>query len=146
MSKSRDYRPSLKLTASLAMLVAISIILGKYLALSIGEVLRFSFENLPIIFAGIAFGPLPAALVAVTADLIGCLLVGYAVNPLVTIGAAIIGLCSGIVPALLKKIAGIKKDIITVGHGNRLEIWAADRYQDYMQNVDYDAALKRLGL
>ena len=49
-------------------------------------------------------------------------------------------------PALLKKIAGIKKDIITVGHGNRLEIWAADRYQDYMQNVDYDAALKRLGL
>lgn len=49
-------------------------------------------------------------------------------------------------PAMLKKIAGIKKDIVTVGHGNRLEIWAADRYQAYMEGVDYDAALKRLGL
>lgn len=49
-------------------------------------------------------------------------------------------------PAMLKRIAGIKKDIVTVGHGNRLEIWAADRYEAYMEGVDYDAALKRLGL
>lgn len=93
---------------ALAMLVAISIILGKYLALSIGEVLRFSFENLPIIFAGIAFGPISAMLVAVAADLLGCLLVGYAINPLVTVGAAVIGLSSGSVALLLKRFTGAK--------------------------------------
>ena len=115
MSKSRNYSPSLKLTAALAMLVAISIVLGKYLALSVGDVLRFSFENLPIIFAGIAFGPLGGVLVAVTADLVGCLLVAYAVNPLVTLGAAVIGLCAGFTPALLKKYTSVSdKGVVIV--------------------------------
>ena len=49
-------------------------------------------------------------------------------------------------PPILKKIAGIKKDIVTVGHGKRLEIWAAERYYAYMENIDYDAALKSLGI
>ncbi len=80
-----------------AMLAAVSIVLGKYLAFNIGELLRFSFENLPIIFAGAVFGPLVGAAVGIVADLIGCLLVGYAINPLVTLGAAIIGAVSGVV-------------------------------------------------
>lgn len=103
MPKNQKQNISLKMTAALAMLVAISIILGKYLAISVGDVLRFSLENLPIIFAGLAFGPLQALLVAVTADLVGCVLVGYAINPLVTVGAAAIGVVSGFLPGLLKK-------------------------------------------
>ena len=86
----------LKVTVALSMLSAISIILGKYLAFGVGEVLRFSFENLPIIFTGIAFGPIAGMLVGVCADLIGCVLVGYTINPLVTVGAALIGLVSGL--------------------------------------------------
>ncbi len=93
----------LRITAALAMLAAISIVLGKYLAIPGGEVLRFSFENLPIIFAGVAFGPLGGAMVGATADLIGCLLVGYTVNPLVTLGAVSIGVVSGAVFLLLKR-------------------------------------------
>ena len=50
MPKNQKQNISLKMTAALAMLVAISIILGKYLAISVGEVLRFSLENLPIIY------------------------------------------------------------------------------------------------
>ena len=117
MPGSQKQNISLKMTAALAMLVAISIILGKYLALSVGEVLRFSLENLPIIFAGIAFGPLAGVLVAVAADLIGCVLVGFAVNPLVTVGAAVIGAVSGFAPILLKRyteISGTPLVIITV--------------------------------
>ena len=101
--KANEKSYQLRKSAALAMLVAISIILGKYLALSIGEVLRFSLENLPIIFAGIVFGPLSAILVAVTADLVGCLLVGYAINPIVTLGAATIAAVAGIVPRVIKK-------------------------------------------
>ncbi len=85
-----------------AMLSALSIILGKYLALPIGDILRFSFENLPIIFAGIVLGPLGGALVGTVADLLGCVLVGYVINPVVTVGAFSIGLISGAVYRLLK--------------------------------------------
>ena len=79
--------------------------------------LRFSLENLSVIFSGIVFGPLAGVLVAVTADLVGCVMVGYTVNPLVTLGAAVIGLMSGFAPILLKKytaISGAGIVIITV--------------------------------
>lgn len=99
--KKRKLRLDLKIICQLAMLIAISIVAGKYLAIGIGTVLRFSLENLPIIFAGIAFGPIAGILVGVAADLIGCLLVGYTINPIVTIGAAIIGGASGLFTLML---------------------------------------------
>lgn len=95
-------KSSLILTTSLALLSAISIIAGKYLAIPGGEVLRFSFENLPILFAGIAFGPISGALVGAVADLVGCVLVGYTINPAVTAGAVSIGLIGGACALLLK--------------------------------------------
>lgn len=87
---------SLRVLTYSAILAAMSIVLGKYLAISVGEFLRFSFENLPVIFAGIFFGPIVGAVVAIVADLLGCLLVGYAINPVVTLGAAVIGVSAGL--------------------------------------------------
>lgn len=95
MKKQGQKRP-LAVLVTLSLLVAISIICGKYLAIRGGDVLRFSFENLPILLAGILFGPLAGAAVGVVADLVGCLLVGYPINPIVTLGAALIGLSSGL--------------------------------------------------
>lgn len=89
--------------AALAMLSAISIILGKYLQIPMGNVMRFSFENLPILFAGIAFGPISGLLTGVVADLVGCLMVGYEINPLVTLGAALCGGVGGTVSYLLRR-------------------------------------------
>lgn len=86
-----------------SLLAAMSIVCGKYLAVGVGSVLRFSFENLPILLSGFLFGPVVGAVTGTVADLIGCLLVGYAVNPLVTLGAASIGLIGGTAYVLLKK-------------------------------------------
>lgn len=94
-------RTSLKILAASSLMVAISIVCGKYLAIPGGEVLRFSFENLPIMMAGMLFGPAVGIAVGVVADLVGCILVGYTVNPLVTLGAAAIGFVSGFVWMLL---------------------------------------------
>ena len=96
-------KTSLNVVITLSLLVAISIICGKLLALRVGDILRFSFENMPIIFAGIAFGPLAGAAVGIVADLLGCVLVAYAINPIVTIGAAAIGVVAGFIPKLLRK-------------------------------------------
>ena len=95
---------SLRITIILALMVAISILMGKYLAIRGGDVMRFSLENTPIILSGIAFGPGAGALVGLVADLVGCIMVGYTINPLVTIGAVAIGLISGFVPRILAKI------------------------------------------
>ena len=97
-------KTSLNISITLALLVAISIICGKFLAFRVGDILRFSFENLPIIFAGVAFGPVAGALVGVVADLLGCVMVGYAINPIVTIGAVALGAVAGGIPMILKKI------------------------------------------
>ena len=66
--------------------------------------LRFSFENLPILMAGMLFGPVAGVAVGVVADLIGCLLVGYAINPILTVGAAFIGLAGGLIYRLCARL------------------------------------------
>lgn len=104
MSKMSHSPRPLRVTVACSLLVALSIVCGKFLQFPVGEALRFSFENLPILLSGIAFGPLAGALVGIVADLIGCLLVGYAINPLVTLGAAAIGLIGGGVYRLAGKL------------------------------------------
>ncbi len=104
MSKgSRSTRP-LRVTVACSLLVAASIVCGKFLQFPVGEALRFSLENLPILLAGAAFGPLAGALVGTVADLVGCLAVGYAINPLVTLGAAAVGFVGGGVYRLACKL------------------------------------------
>ena len=105
---------NLQLLAVAAFLAALSIVCGKYLAFSIGNVLRFSFENLPILLAGMMFGPITGMLVGIVADLLGCVMVGYAINPLVTLGAACIGLLSGLLFHATKKLSLVWQTCITV--------------------------------
>ena len=51
-----------------------------------------------------------------------------------------------VLPSMLKKMAGIQKDIVTIGRGKRLEIWAAEKYYEYLEGIDYDSELKKLGI
>ena len=105
----------LRLAVFSSFLAAMSIVFGKYLAINLGEVIRLSFENTPIIFAGLAFGPIAGIAVGVVADLVGCLLVGYAINPLVTVGAASIGLVSGVFRYFLRINGGVSRYLTIIG-------------------------------
>ena len=80
-----------------AILAAMSIILGKFLQIPnpFQEFIRISFENLPVILGGIALGPIAGLCIGAIADLIGCMMYGYTINPIITLGAATIGLVSG---------------------------------------------------
>lgn len=51
-----------------------------------------------------------------------------------------------VLPNALKRMAGITKDVVTLGRGKRLEIWSAEKYYAYIEGVDYDAQLKKLGI
>lgn len=105
---------SLQTLVVCALLTALSLVCGKFLAISVGNVLRFSLENLPILLAGMLFGPVAGMLVGVVADLLGCLAVGYAINPLVTVGAAIIGLLGGLLYRWLSALPMLWRVVLTV--------------------------------
>lgn len=90
---------NVRVLVAAALLAAMSLILGKFLQIPnpFQNIIRISFENLPIIFAAISFGPAIGAVVGVAADLVGCLLYGYSINPLITLGAATVGIVAGVV-------------------------------------------------
>lgn len=87
---------NLRVLCAAAMLIALSVVLGKYLAVST-PIFRFSLENLPILMAGLFFGPVIGGVVGITADLIGCAIMSYAINPFITLGAALIGILPGLI-------------------------------------------------
>lgn len=95
---------NLKVLVTAALFSTISFVCGKFLAFNIGDTVRFSFENLPIILCGMAFGPAVGALTGLAADIIGCILRGYAINPVLTFAAAFIGFSSGAIFNSSKKI------------------------------------------
>lgn len=105
---------NLKVMITATLFAAISIVCGKFLAFNVGDVLRFSFENLPIILSGIVFGPLVGTVTGLLADVIGCLLRGYALNPILTLAAVFIGFAAGLVFNMLKKCNITLKTLIAV--------------------------------
>lgn len=90
-------RRSLRVLTLSAMLAAMSVVLAYLAKLIFGTgPLRVTFENLPIIFSGMAFGPVVGAAVAVVADLSSCLMAGQTPFPLITVAAASVGIVSGV--------------------------------------------------
>ena len=88
----------------LSALAAIGVLLGRFVKLDIGVFMRFSLETMTIVFSGIVFGPILGATVGIVQDLIGCVVNGYSVILIITLGCASIGAISGIMFRLLKKL------------------------------------------
>lgn len=78
-----------------ALFIAMSMVLGKVLSFTMGP-FRISFENLTILMSGILFGPIIGLLIGAVSDIIGCIIVGYTINPIITAGAASIGFIAGL--------------------------------------------------
>lgn len=87
---------------SLALLSAISIILTRFFSFYVlDNTVRLGFGHIPILLAGILFGPFPGALAGIVSDLLGVLISpSYGFFPGFTIAAAL----TGLIPGLLVKI------------------------------------------
>lgn len=87
-----------------AFLTALSFLLGLLAKTLQGAgPLRFTIEGLPVVLAGITLGPLYGATVGIAADLLSCLLAGQTPLPLITVGAATVGLIPGLLGLLLRR-------------------------------------------
>ena len=102
-----------------AMLAAISVVIGIFCKnfLNFGNGLfRITFENFPIILAGIAYGPVAGACVGAVSDIVSYILStqSFAISPIVTLGAAMVGAVSGIVSHYVVRREGIMRILLSV--------------------------------
>ena len=100
MSKNKIKKYSVAKVTTLAMLTAISVVVGILCKnfFTVAVYYRFTIENIGVIFAGIFFGPAAGVLVGVAVDMISCLLsTNPAINPIIMLGAATVGALSGVV-------------------------------------------------
>ncbi len=70
---------SLRKLVVMAALIAIQIILSRYLSIQASETLRISFETVPLALAGMWLGPIGGAVVALVSDILGTIIHGYGV-------------------------------------------------------------------
>lgn len=91
----KDSRNSVRTLTLMALLIAMSVVFSRVLSISTGFV-RFNLGSLPVLLAAIFFGPAAGFVVGALADMIGGVLSGYAINPLITLGAGAIGLVAGL--------------------------------------------------
>ncbi len=79
-----------------ALLTALGVILARLLTIIPSEISRFSLEAVPILLAGLLFGPVPGAAVGFAADFIGCLFSPFGYNPIFCLPPILYGLWAGL--------------------------------------------------
>ena len=117
MSKKIKAFGSVKRLCAAAMLVAISVVIGIFCKnlLNFGNGLfRITFEGMPIILSGIMFGPVVGGIVGFCSDVLSYFLStqSFAISPIVTAAAALMGVISGVVAKYIVKESGNKQIII----------------------------------
>ena len=101
-----------------AMLTAMSVVVGMFcktfLNFGVG-LFRVTFENLPILMAGLMFGPAVGGLVGLAGDIVSYLLTpqAYPINFVVTLGAAMMGVISGALSHWVFKKRGRARIIVS---------------------------------
>ena len=81
-----------------AMLIALQVVLSKFLMVQLTPSLRLSIDAVPILLAGLWFGVLPGALVGTLSDLVGTVLfpTAGAYFPPLTAAFLLLGVCAGL--------------------------------------------------
>ena len=101
-----------------AMLAAISVVIGMFCKSFLnfgGGLWRITFENLPIILAGIFLGPITGGMVGVVSDLTSYLLSPqvYPPNLVVTFGAFAVGVTAGLMAKYAVRQRGSKQIVLS---------------------------------
>ena len=95
---------STKRLSLLAMFIALQIVLSKFLMLQLAPSVRLSIDSVPILLAGIWFGPIAGGLVGALADFLGTILfpTAGAYFPLLTVAFLLIGVVAGLLSRIVK--------------------------------------------
>lgn len=88
----------------MAMLIALQIVLSKFLMLQLTDSIRLSIDSVPILLGGIWFGPFAGGLIGALADMLGTILfpTAGAYYPPLTIAFLLIGAVAGLLAKWIK--------------------------------------------
>ena len=115
-SNLRSRHSYIRSIAVSGLLVALSVVIGWLCKtyLTFGAI-RVTFENIPVIISGIVYGPIVGAVVGVLSDAVSCLTSpNPSLNPIIMLGAGVIGALSGIIPRYIIKCGERLKIFVTV--------------------------------
>ena len=96
MPKVKSFFAPRRLT-TMAVFIALQIVLARFAGIQVSEGLRVSFEAIPIILAGIWLGPMAGFVVGFLSDFVGTVISGYGVYFL---PFAITPILNGVLPGL----------------------------------------------
>ena len=91
---------SVKTLVFLALLVAIQLVLSRVLVIDLG-VYRITLGTIATVLAGLWMGPVAGGMEGAIADIIGCFMKGYGINPLITLSAITWGVVAGVAVKLM---------------------------------------------
>ena len=108
MRKQRSEQTwNIKTITKIGMMIAVNIILTRFLAVNIGGFVRIHLGNVASMLTGLWFGPVAGAIAGAGADLVGLMLVpSGAWLPLITVSAAVWGI---IPPFFLPLVKGSRR-------------------------------------
>ena len=115
---------NVKTLVFMALLIAMHLVLTRVLVIDLGAY-RISVGSVCTILAGLWLGPVAGGVCGLCADIIGCSMIGYAVNPFITVAAIL----WGVLPALAKPLFANRKKtgkverpvkVLQFGEGNFL--------------------------
>ena len=101
---------------AMAMLIALQIVLARFLGWQVSEGLRISFESIPVLIAGMWLGPVAGLIVGVISDVLGTVISGYGVY---FVPLAITPIVNGVLPPLVfryvfKNNVNVVKCVVTL--------------------------------
>lgn len=113
-TRSKVFTP--KRLSLMAMLIALQIVLSKFLMLQLTDSIRLSIDSVPILLAGIWFGPIAGGIVGALADLLGTVLfpTAGAYFPLLTVAFFLIGAVSGLLSLAMRNRPAALRAIVCV--------------------------------
>ena len=106
-------RMSTRTLVTLALLSAVEVVLARFIVPMPNPTMRFSIEAVPIIVAGLLFGPLAGGCVGLVGDAVGCLFSGYGYNPVFAVPPVLIGACAGLMRFMLYKKVSYPRILLT---------------------------------
>lgn len=98
MQKNNHSVRNVKTLVFMALLVAMQLVLSRIFVIELGPY-RITVGTVCTVLAGLWMGPVAGGICGGCADIIGCFIKGYAVNPFITLAAIL----WGVLPALAKK-------------------------------------------
>ena len=100
-----------------ALLAAMTMIFKRFAVVNL-DWFRISLENAPVLLSGILFGPIAGFVTGAVGDILGCFYCGFGINPIITLGMALVGGLCGLLFRITPRWVLLARLLVAVYSGH----------------------------